>query len=536
VRPDDLRLFKLDEPHRIRVKLVEAGKVFADLVVGGTEKPDDEAGPGPGPNDRGDTWVMKPGEEGRAYRLPGVDLRTPLDHTLSDLRSKKVFDREKASVNRIILENPDDPANPRIVLVREPAPAATPEGSEAARLADAATWRFETPAGFRPGNVDSFLSSVLGVYATDFLPESDAAGKAALADEPARITLETADGAIALLVSQPVESFGFVQVEGAAEIVKVSEYTAKNLRKTLSDLRDRKAFAFAAEAIESLHLVSPKGELQLRRQDGRWTAETPAGLEVSAKAADTLARDLAGLTVTEWTAAQPPEKTGLDAPTRRVTLTVAGGPRATLLLGNEADGKVWGTLEGSPEAFQVSSFVAQKLDRSPDDLRDRAIFGVAPDDVQSVELREPGVTATAVLRRGADGAGWQLVQGEATTDANAESARALLATLATLEAKDAAVTKSPADAGLADPGATFQVTITARDGAKHSLWLGAEDAGAVFAKSDAPRWAGKVFTIGKAQSDKLRKPPADLTKPPAAPEPPPGMPMGMPPMGMPGME
>jgi hypothetical protein len=534
VQPDDLRLFKLDEQHRIRVKLMEQGKVFADLVVGAIEKADDEAaGPAMGPSDRGDTWVMKPGEEGRAYRLPGVDLRTPVDHTLSELRSKKVFDRDKTTVNRIILENPDDAQYPRVVIVREPAPAA-PEGGEGGdgAAAPGATWRFETPAGFRPGAVDSFLGSVLGLYATDFLGADDAEAKAALADSPARLTLETADGAIAMRVSPPGESFGYVQVEGADEIVKVSQYTAKSLRKTLSELRDRKVFDVSAEAIRSLHVVSPEGDVKLSRPDGRWTAEQPAGLEVSQKAADTLARDVAGLTVAEWAGAQPPARTGLDAPTRKVTLTTAGGPMATLLLGKEEDGKVWGTLEGSPEPFRMTTFVAQKLDRSADDLRDRAVFGFAPDAVQSVELRPPGAATGAVLTRSEDGAGWQLVEGDTTTDANAESARALLTTLVTLETKDV-TKKTAAEAGLGD-AAAFQIVATTRDGARHTLWLGDVDAGAVYARSDAPRWAGQVFTVGKPQADKLRQPSTDLTKPPA---PPAGLPAGLPPgMALPGLE
>lgn len=533
VKPDDLRLFKLDEAHRIRVKLVDGGQVFADLVVGGTEKADEAGAEQVGATDRGDTWVMKPGEEGRAYRLPGVDLRTPLDYTLSDLRSKKVFDREKASVNRIVIENPDDANYPRIVLVREDAAAGGAEGAAKAEGQPEGAWRFETPKGFRPGSIDGFLGQVLGLYATEFLAADDAEGKAALADKPARVTLETADGSIALQVSQPGESFAYVRVEGSSEIIKVSQYTAKNLRKTLSDLRDKKVFAVDAEVLAAIRLTTPKGEVSLRRQGTVWTAEAPAGLELSQKAAQTLARDVAGFTVTEWVGSAPPETTGLDAPTRRLTVETGagetGGGVRTLLLGKEEDAKVWGTLEGSPEVFRVSNFVAQKLDKSPEDLTDRSVFGLERDALTRIELREPGATAATVLERApaaaaepapgapppAPASGWKVIEGELTADANRMAAAALVSTLANLEAKDV-VAAPPADAGL-DDAAAFQVTVATGDGARRTLWLGREESGAVFAKTDAPRWAGKVFTIAPAQASALRKPPAELKSAPAAP-------------------
>lgn len=496
VQAEDLRLFKLDESHRIRLKLVEGGKVFADLFIGGTEKADTPGAQGGPGGEVIDTWVMAPADAGRAYRVAGVDLRTPVDKEVSDLRSKKVFDRKKETVQRVVVENPDDAVSSRIVLVRE-----GDEGGEGG-------WRIETPPGYRAGGIDAFVSSALGLYATDFLPPDDAVGSAALAKGAARVTLETADDSIVLLVSVPDDKFGYVQVEGSAEIVKVSQFTAKNLRKTLSDLRGKNLFDFDGGDIVALRLQTEKGEVGVRREGGAWVAEKPAGLAVGAKPMGTLLRDVAGLSVLEWRGTLPPAETGLDAPSRRVVVE-ANGAVHTLLFGKEVDSRVFGTLEGSPEVFEVSAHSVKKLDRSPDDLKDRSVFGLERDAIARVELHHPRGETVVLERGGGVGADWQLVQEDGPAPAKKGPVASLLASLVNLEAKAVKADTKPADAGLAD--GAFRVVVATADGATRTLWLGeAGEDGEVPARADTPRWAGQVFTIAAAQAKGFEKTTADL--------------------------
>ena len=500
VRPEDLRVFQLDEDDRISVKLSKKGEVVVDLIVGRAEKPDaaeDSTDPG-----KADTWVFKPGDETLAYRMPGVDLRTPVDKPSGELRSKKVLQQDKETVTRVVIENPDDKRYPRIVLVRD-TPAAD-EGDDAPKKA--ATWRFETPKGFEPGNVGTFLSSTLGLYATEFLPADDAEGLAALAKEPARVALDTSDGSVVLHVSQAGEKHGYVRVEGRDEIVKVSQYSAKNLRKTLSDLRDKKVFRFSTEAVTAVQLTSKKGELALRLVDGTWTAEKPAGLGLSQKAVDRLLRDITTLSVTEFVGAKPPAETGLDAPARRVRVEAAGGVH-TLLFGKKEDNKVFGTAEGSGEVFLVSSYNAEKFDKAPDDLRDKALFAFDKDAITRVELVSPGEAGPIVLERKDDG--WTVAVGDKSQAAKKATADAVARTFATLEAKKIVAGKKPGDVGLG--GEVFRAIAQLADGSRHTLWVSEEKDGTeVYVRTDTAKWADQVLTISEYQGKSLKKKLAEL--------------------------
>lgn len=506
VQPDDLGIFRLDEPNRIGVKLSEAGKPFAEVVVGGTERTaESTAATDPGV---ADTWVMKPGEDGRAYRMPGVDLRSPLDVELSALRSKKVLDEKAEAVTRLVLENPDDTAHPRIVLVREEKPADAPK-DEGARPEE--PWRFEEPKGFRPGGVTTFVSSAVGLYATEYLPADHAEGAKALASNVATLTLETAKGTTVLEVAAPDDKVGYVRVKGRDEIVQVSSYSAAALRKSLGDLRDKRVFDLATDAVTGLALNNEKGELAVRLVDGRWTADLPAGLTVGKRPVDDLVRDVTSLTVTRYLGNLPASETGLDAPTRRVTLQAAGGVH-TLLLGKEKEQQTYGRLEGSGEVFEMASFVAKKLDKSAEDLRDKKVFAFVREDVTRIELASPGETTPVTIERRPDGDDWLVTAPEAIDAPHKPPITTIVSTLVNLEAKSRVADKTPAQVGLEGP--TFTATVVTKDGARHTLFVSEQKDGTdVYARTDEPRWAGQVFTITDFQAQNLQKRPADL-KPP----------------------
>lgn len=504
VKQEDLRVFQLDPHHAITLRLSQGGRPFAELVIGGTEKAERRSSDRFAPADC-DTWVFRTGDRNRAYRMPGVDLRTVVDHGLSDLRSKEVFSLDKDAVNRVVIENPDDSLYPRIVIVRETG-AEPAEG--AAAPAAAGTWRFETPKGFRPGGIDGYLGAVLRLRASEYLPADHAEGTRALAENVARITLESGGNAIVLHVSAAGDQNGFVRVEGRDEIIQVPKYTVTSLRKKLTDLRDKKVFPFGEDAITRLHIVNEHGALDLRLVDGVWTAAAPEGLEVARKHMDRLTRDVANLTVAEFVGNVPPAESGLATPTRRLTVEAAGGVH-TLLLGAEVDNKVYGTIEGSGEIFRMSAYNAKKLDKTPDDLRDKKIFPVERDDIVRLELVFPDAEGPVVLVRG-EGDEWAMEAPQALADLQVPTMRTMVSTLAALEARSFTPDKRAADVGL--EGAVFHLVLHAADGARHTLWISEQkDGGEVYARTDVPRWAGQVFKINDYQARNLQKQVADLT-------------------------
>ena len=323
----------------------------------------------------------------------------------------------------------------------------------------------------------------------------------------ARITFETEGGSIVLHVSEAGDEHGYVRVEGRDELVQVPKYTVAGLRKTLSDLRDKKIFTFSQEAITRLRIVNAEGALDLRLVDGAWAATAPEGLELAKKHMDRLTRDIANLAVADFVGDVPAGETGLDNPSRRLTVEAAGGVH-TVLFGAEADNKVYGTVAGSGEVFRVAVFTAKKLDKKADDLRDKRIFPFERADVVRLELVFPDADQPVVLLRG-EGGNWAMESPQTLAEVKGPTMTTLLSTLAALEAHSFAPGKKASDVGL--EGAAFHLVVHVADGSQHTLWISEEkDDTAHYARTDVPRWAGQVFTINDYQARNLMKRLADL--------------------------
>ncbi len=371
VRDADLPLFRLDERRAIGLKLSADGETKVDLLIGGVERLEPPAGAPVGfdPGRAADTWVMRAGEPTRAYRIAGVDLRTPVDHDLATLRSKQLTSERKEDISRIVLENPDDHRYPRIVIARElsesPDRAVAPDTPEEA-LPPRGEWRFETPRGVRPGDVDSFAAALLRVRATDFLDSGDVEATARLAEDSARITLETAERSIVMHLSPPGERHAYLRIEGRDELYQVSAITARELRKTLADLRSKEVFPLDAGEVQTARLVRGRTDFTLARDDDGYHAPGE-GLALDTAVVDSFLRDVAALTISEFMGDLPPTETGLDRPTHKLTLESVDGVH-TLLLGRERDEAVFGTLEGSGEVFLLPAGKLRPLAKSLEDF------------------------------------------------------------------------------------------------------------------------------------------------------------------------
>ena len=350
--PADLRAFQLDAKNRIGLTLQAKGEVLVDFVVGGLEK--EAADPAVAAPASPDTWVMKPGEEDCAYRLPGVDLRTAIDKGFDELRSKKVFTAKADDITQVHITSALDLLHPTIALVRdEPAE----EGGEP-------TWRFDVPKGYAAGDIKAYVNTILSAYANAYLPADDAEGKAALEASPYGVTLTPKEGEpIEITVSEPDDKQGYLRVAGRDEIVKISKYTAERMRKSLGDLRRKALFSAKPGEVTRFVLTNANGTFAFDKTDGVWSGSTRS----DDAAILTFLRDATGLKLSAYVGQLPPAETGLDKPSRSLVLT-AGDKVATLLLGAEKDGKVYGTLVGKGEVFTLTSWAAKKLDKKAADF------------------------------------------------------------------------------------------------------------------------------------------------------------------------
>jgi hypothetical protein len=106
---------------------------------------------------------------------------------------------------------------------------------------------------------------------------------------------------------------------------------------------------------------------------------------------------------------------GLDAPA--VEVDISGKGTRQLLLGDDtpAGGDVYAALASDPRVFTISSYNKTSLDKSLNDLRDKSLVTLNPDNVSRVELIKKGEDIE--FDRTKDG--WQMLKPSAAADSSA---------------------------------------------------------------------------------------------------------------------
>jgi hypothetical protein len=167
----------------------------------------------------------------------------------------------------------------------------------------------------------------------------------------------------------------------------------------------------ARDSADSVIITSAADTSRLvRRDSATWTvnghpASETAVAELFTALADTARR-------TELVAGRPASHAGLgvdSAKGARVRIVRGDSTLAALVRGNRGPGLDGGYFRsaGDSAVYLVSGNLAQVLERSPDEWRDRRIAGVAADSVARIEVSR-GSRSYAVRR---DGAGWALTSG-----------------------------------------------------------------------------------------------------------------------------
>lgn len=227
------------------------------------------------------------------------------------------------------------------------------------------------------------------------------------------------------------ESEGEV-VKGTWVMLKSDESTAfliadKDLRtpsnKTLSELRDKKAFTFEEADISKVEIISPSGSRVALTStqteeppapeagpDAKpttkvtWTLSEPANVKGDATVSG-VARSLAGLRVNDFIAPDQIEeaaRTALAGKVWKVTATVADKP-TTLIIAETGRNKdtVWAQIEGRTELLSLTTWTAKALQKTLEDLKDKTVWDVPADSITELTLK--GDAGPLTVSRGPDG-------------------------------------------------------------------------------------------------------------------------------------
>jgi hypothetical protein len=491
----DLRYYGLDEKERLVVTLKRDGTVWLKLAIGNAQGADDQGG-------EKDTFVQH-GDDGWIYRIQGKDLRQPFDHPFDDLRSKKLFSFKKEDVVELRLASTVDARWPEAVLKKDPVP--DPSTDLGAGPKQEESWTMVKPEGFRVGSPASYLSSLANLYVTGY---ADKAPAEARIDTPvARVSVVLKDGAThALVLAGEADDSTWVQVEGSAEVAKVSKYTGQSLKKSPMDFRDKKILSLDEKGVIELAF----GDLRVSNDGDHWAVIAPAHVPAGDDEMQKVLKDLASFAIDAYvTEPLSVAEAGLDSGAYRFEARTGGGT-VEVLLGAEKDGKVYGTINGSGEVWLATTYNANKLKKKVDELRRHRLFQVEatsfdrielahPDEALVLEQKRPVVADKAELTTGP----WALTKPEGTSDLDQAKIDAIPTTLAALTAKDIVPEKeAPKDAW----AKAFKLTWKSEEGTTRTLWISDEKKdGNSWVKTDDPDWAGQAATLQPFQVNKIKK-------------------------------
>jgi len=531
VKPEDLGKYGLDDENKIGVTLFRKDEKVVDILVGIVDKRDDGIEP--------DTTIMVPGTD-LVYRMKEQDLRTPFTVKPEELRDKRLFTFKKDDILRLAMEDPRDSRYPKVVIEKAEAKAeAKPEAKAEDKPATEpkAEWKLAEPKGvaFELENVDGFASSIANVRATEFLSSLPGADSTAL-DKPYKLTVtaKAADGketAVVLSIGAGRKKGVYASIEGRKEVFLIATYTADQLMKSLSDLRQKKLASFKPADVEGIELVRTDGRISLAKNAEDWSFVEPAGEVASAQKVKSLASNVANLRVAEYLAENPPDdQTGLSSPEIKLSVKLgqaAGGGTFNLLVGKafknkEEQERYYAKIDGTAEVFTIMKYTAQNVLKSVDDFKDMRMFRIEKDQIAELTIQHPDETLTFVQEAKDGKTTWKMATPKEKADVDLT---AFLSTVASLDVAKIVDGKTPAEAGLTASEA-FTVTFKLTDGTSHSVQISEEVSdNENYAQTTSEPWlAGKIVKVSKYKVDTINKKLPDFEKKPGPASPVP-MPM-----------
>jgi len=540
IKPKDHVRFDLEPENRVAFTLKAGGNVWngVDYVVGKVAAAEGDKPQGRNAGDNADTWVLKKGDEGTIYRIAGKDLRAPFEVKLSDLRDKKVLTAKATDLVKVSIQPPGGAAKVELTGDRKEEPKkkdAKPDDPPKFKV----TWTLTAPAGTKGDKtIDAMARNLANLRAREFVP-ADKGPKGGLGKDIWTLTGTTHDGKTYTVKVSGKDGVGdgeddkkkvWAQVEGKKEFLKLDDHTAKNLRKSLADLKDKALFGdIKAEDVTMLETApAGGGKVRIEKKDGAWVfvapAQDPEKGPVWAADPDSVLRTIVTARSTRYAAEGevPAANAALEKPEFTAQLTAKGktfllkvGPKM-----EEGDTKNqrWARVYDNPDPaaqaptpLLVQDFTASRFRKTATDLRRKTLFDFKAEDLAKLSVVWPDGKTKIELEKGADGklAALNLPAGKKT---KASTVTTMSNTLSRLRVKAFVTDKKAADVGL-DKKAAYVVSAALADGKTLEVWVSKQTDGTdPYATTTFGPMKGQVFTLNKYQVDNLQKELKDLAE------------------------
>jgi hypothetical protein len=479
----DLQEYGLDEKHRVEVKATGGDKTV-HLYIGNVDAPSGEN------ESSSKTWVMRPDVPDVIYQVAGFDLRKNIDVPWKDVRDRKLLDVNIARMDKVVLENPNDPLAKKVVAVRPKLPKEQQDKLAAIAKEDDKDkrdklekelrksndgWKIELPSNYLTGEVGGWLESTERMSLTEVVDTADgkAPANSGLGDpkEAVKITMFEGDKKTVVIMGKAMtdgEKDVWVKIGGNdAQVYRVASWSAEQVIKQLDDLRDLKLFgkdqAETVKAADNLLVDAPDGRFSARLDNGKWIAR---GVIADHKKVADFVGELAGLDV-DYESGKARSAVGLDKPEWQVSLSAKGRTFRVALAPKKGE-DYFGAVGAEGNTFKLQSWNADRVRKSASHLKDsHLVIGLSKQEITSIDL-PAGDKERGVLSRDSSGK-WQA---KPATKLKAAAVDALAAALAEASWDTEIKGKKLKELGLDEPAhvvrfasakGKFELRIAAKD-------------------------------------------------------------------------
>ena len=325
-----------------------------------------------------------------------------------------------------------------------------------------------------------------------------------------------------LIIGKALGAGTMVRVPGKDEIWQANGSIRFTFDKGETDWRDKSIATFTAADAEKIDIKSKTGgTIELKKAQktpdakagdksagsDEWTVATSSVPipKLDTTAAGSMISALASFKTNEFGDNVKPDVSGVADPSLTITISLKGGKKATVLVGNKKGDDEFYVKNGeSPQVFVVKKWAMEHVNKRPIDFRDKTICDIDGNDLTEVAVTH-GADSYTIVKNGKD---WKATK-PAKTELDASKVTpitgAFKAWKATGFADDPSSLK---EAGLVKP----QATIVAKSkAATCTLKVGdqSKDKQSYFVQAgNAP----DVFTVAKWSADRILVKVADIKK------------------------
>jgi hypothetical protein len=260
-------------------------------------------------------------------------------------------------------------------------------------------WQITSPTSLSADQ--SAVSSLLGTFSSlnsDRLVEEKAANLAPYGlDAPKfEVDLTEKDKRTQKLLlgdATPAGNAMYAKLDGDPRIFTMPSYDKTSIDKTANDLRDKRLLTVDPDKISQVDLVEKQQEIAFGRNKDEWQIVKPKPLRADGTQVDELVRALTDAKM-ELNAADDQKKTaaafGAATPLATAKVTAESGTQELQVRKNKEDYYAKSSVvEG---IYKVPSRLAQALDKSLEDFRNKKLFDLGSDDPNKIEIHDGSKT------------------------------------------------------------------------------------------------------------------------------------------------